>query len=389
MINLWPLLLPAAAISGWYVANRQYHRKEEKADRKLSREYVQGLNYLLNEQPDKAVDLFIKLLDVDSDTVETHLALASLFRRRGEVDRAIRIHQNLIARPQLSLTERKESLLALGQDYLSAGLFDRAERIFLELIDLGGEVDKSSLYGLIAIYQQEQDWEQALQVAKKIEHCTGGSTRTNQAHYYCEMAEKAIKAKQLDKAEQLLKTAIQVDKNSVRASLMLAELDKQAGRPKQAVKILRSIIEQDPDFLSEVIPHLVDVYQQLGDMGACVQFLLSTIQKHPRASTIFVVAEHIRSTQGIDAAIEFLSERLREYPSIRGLNRLIEWHLEYTQGKVRQKLEILHDITSKFLNDKPVYRCGHCGYAGRHLHWHCPKCKQWGQMKPVHGLEGD
>jgi lipopolysaccharide biosynthesis regulator YciM len=126
MINLWPLLLPAAAWSGWWVAKRSSSDKASHQATRLTHEYVVGLNYLLNEQADKAVDIFIKLLDVDSETVETHLALGSLFRRRGEVDRAIRIHQNLIARPQLTVHERKEALMALGQDYMSAGVFDRA-----------------------------------------------------------------------------------------------------------------------------------------------------------------------------------------------------------------------------------------------------------------------
>ena len=146
MINLWPLLLPAAAWSGWWFANRANSNKSADVYNKLSREYLVGLNYLLNEQPDKAVDIFIKLLEVDSDTVETHLALGSLFRRRGEVDRAIRIHQNLIARPQLSILQRKEALMALGQDYMSAGVFDRAERIFLEVVELGGSKETSSLH---------------------------------------------------------------------------------------------------------------------------------------------------------------------------------------------------------------------------------------------------
>src|SRR3990167_3389989 len=163
MIQLWPMLLPAAALSGWWVARCHYEMKQPNHHQQLSREYVVGLNYLLNEQPDKAVDVFIKLLEVDSETVETHLALGSLFRRRGEVDRAIRIHQNLIARPQLSFIQRKEALMALAQDYMSAGVFDRAERIFLEVLELGGPQDVRSLHGLLAIYQQEKAWEKALE----------------------------------------------------------------------------------------------------------------------------------------------------------------------------------------------------------------------------------
>src|ERR1700722_4591820 len=157
MLEWMVYFLPILALSAWYF--EWFKKKPPDASKTLSRDYLVGLNFLLNEQPDKAVDVFIKLLEVDSETVETHLALGSLFRRRGEVDRAIRIHQNLIARPQLSALDRKEALMALGLDYMSAGVFDRAERIFLEVVELGGNREISSLQGLLAIYQQEKAWE--------------------------------------------------------------------------------------------------------------------------------------------------------------------------------------------------------------------------------------
>lgn len=389
MINLWPLLLPAAAWSGWWIASRSYANKESKQVNRLSREYVVGLNYLLNEQADKAVDLFIKLLEVDSETVETHLALGSLFRRRGEVDRAIRIHQNLIARPQLTMVERKESLMALGQDYMSAGVFDRAERIFLEVVELGGSRETSSLYGLLAIYQQEKAWESALDIIKQLELSTGQSMHIQAAHYYCEMACQAIKSNELDKAHNAIKQALLIDKKSVRASLMQASFDAKASRYKQAIRSLKRVLQQDPEFLSEIIQPLVDYHKELDLMQECVEYLQETLLEHPRASTIFVIAEYLRHQKSMDVAIDFVSEKLSTYPSIRGLNRLIFWHLESAQGKVRDKLQMLYDITSKFLDNKPIYRCGQCGFGGKHLHWHCPSCKQWGRMKPVHGLEGD
>lgn len=389
MIDLWPLLLPAAAWSGWWIARRNALHQETRSANSLSREYVVGLNYLLNEQPDKAVDIFIKLLDVDSDTVETHLALGSLFRRRGEVDRAIRIHQNLIARPQLSMLERKEALMALGQDYMSAGLFDRAERVFLEVLELGGVRETSSLYGLLAIYQQEKAWESALDIIKKLEVSTSQSMHAQAAHYYCEIAMQALKTNAMEKAQQAIKQALAIDPMSVRASLMQASLDVQAGRHKQAIRTLNRVLRQDPEFLSEIIEPLVRSHTELGTMHECVDFLMQTLAEHPRASTIFVVADYLRRQKSMDEAIDFVSERLSTYPSIRGLNRLICWHLETAQGKVRSRLQMLHDITSKFLDNKPIYRCNQCGFGGKHLHWHCPSCKQWGRMKPVHGLEGD
>jgi lipopolysaccharide assembly protein B len=389
MINLWPLLLPAAAYSGWWIAKRNTHEKESHVGNHLSREYVVGLNYLLNEQPDKAVDLFIKLLEVDSDTVETHLALGSLFRRRGEVDRAIRIHQNLIARPQLSVIQRKEALMALGLDYMSAGVFDRAERIFLEVVELGGSRETRSLQGLLAIYQQEKEWEKALEVNKKLEISTGTSLHTQTAHYYCEMASQALKVNALDKATYCIKQAIHVDPESVRASLMNASLEMKEDRFRQAIRTLKRVPEQDAEFLSEIIEPLVHCHKALDLMPDCIEYLEKTLAAHPRASVIFVIAEYLKQHNTTDTAIDFVADNLSKHPSIRGLNRLIYWHLETAHGKVRDKLQMLYNITSKFLDNKPIYRCGHCGYGGKHLHWLCPSCKQWGRMKPIHGFEGD
>lgn len=389
MIHLWPLLLPAAAWSGWWVASRNYSIKEKRTTHHFSREYVVGLNYLLNEQPDKAVDVFIKLLEVDSDTVETHLALGSLFRRRGEVDRAIRIHQNLIARPQLTLLQRKEALMALGQDYMSAGVFDRAERIFTEVVELGGTREVSSLRGLLAIYQQEKAWEKALEVIKQLEISTGTSMHAQAAHYHCEIATHALKSNAYDKAYTAIKQALAVDKQSVRASLMLADLEIKNGRFKQAIRALKNVPDQDVEFLTEIIEPMVHCHRELETMDECVDYLEQTLADHPRASVIFVVGEYLRNEKSVDIAIDFVSDQLSQHPSIRGLNRLIYWHLESAHGKVRDKLQMLYDITSKFLENKPIYRCEHCGFGGKLLHWHCPSCKQWSRMKPIHGLEGD
>lgn len=389
MIHLWPMLLPAAACSGWWIARRNYAVKTPDETNHLSREYVVGLNYLLNEQPDKAVDIFIKLLEVDSETVETHLALGSLFRRRGEVDRAIRIHQNLIARPQLRVMQRKAALMALGEDYMSAGVFDRAERIFIEVVEMGGTPDASSLRGLLAIYQQERAWEKALDVLKKLELVTGNSMVSEAAHYYCEMAEKSLLEGAEDKAYALIKQALLVDKQSVRASLMLADIDIKQARYKPAIRALKRVLVQDPAFFTEVIDPLLKASAELNSMDECASYLENVLSDHPRSSIIFAIGTYLREEESLDVGIDFVSLQLSRHPSIRGLNQLIQWHLESAHGIVRDKLQMLYNITSKFLDNKPVYRCGHCGYAGKLLHWLCPSCKQWGRTKPIHGLEGD
>lgn len=389
MIHLWPMLLPAAAFSGWWVARRNYVVKENSSTNYLSREYVVGLNYLLNEQPDKAVDVFIKLLEVDSDTVETHLALGSLFRRRGEVDRAIRIHQNLIARPQLSVNQRKAALMALAEDYMRAGVFDRAERIFIEVVDLGGTPDASSLKGLLAIYQQEKSWDSALDTLKKLENATNVNMSAQAAHYYCELAEEALAKNAEDRAYQMIKQALVTDKASVRASLLLASIEMKHERYKPAVKALKRVLAQDPAFFTEVIDPLLQACSALNTLDECVSYLEHILPDHPSASVIFAIGEYVREEKSLEVAIDFVSVQLSKHPSVRGLNQLIQWHLESTHGIVRDKLQMLYNITSKFLENKPIYRCGQCGYSGKLLHWLCPSCKQWGRTKPIHGLEGD
>lgn len=389
MFVLWPLLLPVAAWSGFWIAKRQSELKNNDSQNRLSHDYVVGLNYLLNEQPDKAVDLFIKLLEVDSETVETHLALGSLFRRRGEVDRAIRIHQNLIARPQLSVMQRKQAFIALGQDYMSAGVFDRAERIFHEVSVISGRHEVASLQGLLAIYQQEKAWEKALDILQQIEQMTGQKLSSQAGHYYCEIAERYYLKHNYTESYQAIKLALNADKNSVRANLLFAKLEIKHARFKHAIRALKLIPEQDPDYLTEIIEPLVICHDKLDIMDECVDYLEQILYEHPRATLIFEVGEYLRKEKGLDLAIDVVSTHLSRYPSIKGLNQLINWHLETTHGQVRDKLQMLYRITSRFLENKPVYRCTHCGFGGKLLHWLCPSCKQWGKVKPIHGLEGD
>lgn len=395
MINLhilWPLLLPVAAFSGWFLAHRSCNKKSI-ATNKPFKEYFMGLNYLINEQPDKAVDIFIKLLEVDSNTVETHLALGSLFRRRGETDRAIRIHQNLIARPQLMPRQKIEALMALAQDFTSAGFFDRAERIFEELSETKGAHQIQCLENLLDLYQREKDWLECINAAKKLEKITGVTFNKKTAHYYCELAELAIEMNQYEKADEYLKSAINADKNSVRASLLIGMLEMKQANYKKAIKAYKSVKKQDPDYLSEIIEPLIFCYQQIDNEEECIEYFKETMQDYPRVPFLFFIAMQMRKNlnneKGTEQAMDFVADKLAHHPSVKGLNQLIAWYIESTYGKIRLKLQMLYDITNKLLENKPIYRCIECGYAGKNLHWLCPSCKKWSTMKPIHGLEGD
>lgn len=382
--NFWILLLPMAAWSGWMAASgKQIIKRDRHKKPNLPRDYLLGLNFLLNEEPDKALDFFIKMLEVDSETIETHLALGNLFRRRGEVDRATRIHQNLIARPNLDKVYRVQALLALARDYLSAGVLDRAERLFLELIDLGEYVE-TSRDCLLDIYQQEKEWQKAIDIAQKIGY---KKMKISIAHYYCELAAVAVKKGHVVLACRYLKRALAVDKKCVRANLLFAQIEMHLKHYKHAIKHLKQVRDQNPDFFSEAIFPLVQAYRALSKETELVEYLKNVLKEFPKIPIVVMLSEQIRQWRGDKIAAGFVAEYVRRHPSIAGLHRLVELHLSLTEGKAKKDLLILHGLTEKLLAEQPAYQCANCGFAGKTLHWLCPGCKKWGTIKPTHALE--
>ena len=380
------LLLPVAATCGWFLGRRLLDRQSPKLTHKIRRDYFKGLNYLINEQPDKAVDVFIKLLEVDSDTVETHLALGTLFRRRGEVDRAIRVHQNLIARPQLGKQHRLHALSELGQDYLRAGVLDRAERLFLELVEMGEE-NQSSLRFLLSIYQQEKDWSKAIEIAQKLQ-ALGESMHPIIAQYYCELAEQMIDKDRTHQALTYLKRAQAIDHACVRASLIRARIESRGENYKESIRSYKRVVAQDPDYISEIVSPLEKCYQKLNEEEKFVSYLEECLLKHPRISLVLAISDYLQRQQGQKVAIEFIAKQIQQQPSLRGLSHLVKLYLLNSAGDAQEKLLILQNFMHKLLTDKPMYRCEHCGFSGRTLYWLCPSCHHWSTVKPIQGLEG-
>lgn len=387
MTPLLFLLLPIAATCGWFMGHRLAQKPANKISPKIRRDYFKGLHYLINEQPDKAVDVFVKLLEVDSDTVETHLALGSLFRRRGEVDRAIRVHQNLIARPTLAKQHRMHALSELGQDYLRAGVLDRAERLFLELVELGDEDRQPSLHFLLHIYQQEKDWTKAIETAQKL-LALGEPMSAIIAQYHCELAEQLIEAGQMNAALPYLKRAQQFDSNCVRASMIRGRLEYQVQRYKDAIRYYQKAVEQDPDYISEIVAPMAKCYQQLGEENKLVTYLETCLEKHPRISLVLEISNYLQRQHGDKVAIEFIARQIQHQLSLRGLSRLVELYLSNATGDTHEKLLILQNFMKKLLLDKPVHRCAHCGFSAKTLYWLCPSCQRWNTIKPIQGLEG-
>lgn len=383
---LW-LLLPVAAASGWALARRENKYDNAKVP-DLSSDYFKGLNYLLNEQTDKAIECFVRMLEVDSDTVEIHLAVGNLFRQRGEVDRAIRVHQNLITRPTLSKSQRAYALLELAQDYMRAGLFDRAETLCRELIDMEMHIGRA-LSLLSDIYQQEKEWEQAIAVSQRLHKKTGQPVKQAIAHFHCELAEQAREHGNQAEAQRSIERALASDPDCVRATMIHAEMASAAGDFKEAIRAYRRVEQQDPDYLPEVIPSMMHCYQQLGKEQDLLEFLRKVYSKRGGATVLSAVVKMIEHQRGKDAARDYLMQHLHENPSLRGVARLMDMEEDTCDHGTRDLLEVIKATVNQVLGEKPVYQCTHCGFAGKALHWHCPGCKRWGTVKPISGLEGE
>ena len=387
---LW-LLLPVAAGTGWLAARgatRRTSRKRESGG--LRSDYFQGINYLLNEQPDKAIEVFIKLIEVDSETVETHLALGNLYRRRGDVDRAIRIHQNLIARESLNVSQRTEALLELGQDYMSAGLLDRAEDLFSELAE-DADYRVQALRQLIDIYEQEKDWPKAIASARKLEKATGNQLGWIIAHYCCEQASRHSNEGDLDRALKHVQQARNMHAACVRASLIEADIHADRGEHERAIRCLQRVEEQDPDFLPETVGRLHRSFQALDRIDALDDYLSKLMKRYGWTSVTLTLADIKRESRGRREAIRFITDRLRQRASVRGLDRLLDFEIEDQRdaGAMSEHLEILKGLTAELLFERPVYKCRHCGFPAKSLHWQCPSCKHWTSIRPIQGVEGE
>ena len=389
MQELFWLLLPLAALSGWYAAMASARNRASGSSRTLlSPDYFKGVNYLLNEQSDKAIEVFTKALEVDSDTVETHLALGNLYRRRGEVDRAIRIHQSLISRESLRAEERSEAALELGHDYLRAGLLDRAESLFKELVASDSHVDRA-LGKLVDIYEQERDWGRAIRTARRLEQETGQNFGHVVAHYFCEQAAELRAENRRDEALAAVRRALEVSTVCVRASILEGRLLTEKGDHRAALSAYKRVEQQDPDYLPEIIGPLRDCGIAGGRSSEVVAYLGYLMERFGGITVTLALTDLKLREEGEAEAIGFLGQQLRRRPSVRGLHRLIELSAARVEGPAEDHMLILEDLTDKLLADRPVYACAQCGFAGKVLHWQCPSCKDWGTVKPIQGVQGE
>ena len=372
------------AATGWALG--YFGERDEQPP--LNIDYLKGLNFLLNEQTDKAVDHFLKMVRVDDTTIETHFALGNLFRKRGEVYRAIKIHQNIIARPDITEEQRNQAFYSLAKDYLHAGLFDRAEVLFIRLNDKS-EFTSESLKNLISIYEQEKEWSKAIEIAKKLNKLYYDDSLDMQiSHYHCESAEEAIDEKNYDKAISRLNSVNSRNNKTLRIELIFAKLNAIQGYEKKAVDIYFNILKQNNYFVAEALPLVFNIFKNQNDLQEFDKKLNSVINQKPKISNLIAytaLASNIEYSKSIDNCIEDYirsDEALSEFINV---NDIFQSELDIKDSSIKK---IKHGLMV-LANNNPRYQCNECGFSSQKLLWQCPSCKAWETQRPFLSVKFD
>jgi lipopolysaccharide biosynthesis regulator YciM len=377
------LLLAAA---GWALG-RFGERDEEEAPPPLNIDYLKGLNFLLNEQTDQALEHFLKMVRVDDKTIETHFALGSLFRRRGEVDRAIRIHQNIIARPDLAAEQRDQALFALAKDYLRAGLLDRAENVFTRLAQ-GSRYQVEALEQLCRIYEQEREWEKAIESGQKLEILSGESLALQIAHYYCELAEQAINRNDYPAARGYVKKAQSGRPRTHRGALTRARIATETGDNKTALRLYHRIIDEKTYLITEALPALVEVYDREGSTAQLEKSLRTLIEKDNDLCRDIAYTAIVNDIGGIDVIDECVEQYMLSEPTLKNFIDLQTVRL--ANGEEHQAaLDKVRAALSQLASGIPRYQCKECGFSSQRILWQCPSCRDWETQRPFNTVNFD
>jgi lipopolysaccharide biosynthesis regulator YciM len=378
--ELWWLLgIPAFFGLGW-IAARVDIRQLVSESRTLPRGYFKGLNHLLNDQPDKAVDSFIDIVKQDPESTELHFALGNLFRRRGETERAIRMHQNLLSRPDLPPDERAHAEYELGQDYLKAGLLDRAEETYTRLLDTSYAVQGRR--ALLEIYQREKEWHRAIEAALALQEAGAGSRQKEIAQFYCELAQDALVHMHPDDAMPLLERALQADRSSVRATILCGDVHLARGDVEGALAMWRRVEQQSVPHVALVAQRIMDGYRKVGRPEEGLSLLKSYLQQASSIDLLEVVFKAVLDLEGVEAARQLVGDELRRMPTLLGLDKFLEARMLDASPTVLAELSLVQNLVHGYTQKLARYQCSHCGFKARQFYWHCPGCSRWETYPP-------
>lgn len=374
----WLLTLPLFFSLGWLAARVDIKQLMSESTA-LPAAYFKGLNFLISDQHDKAIEAFIEAVEANADSLELHFALGSLFRRRGEVDRAIHLHLNLLARKELPEPQKLAVTAELAQDYLKAGLLDRAEELFRSLDD--SRYQQPALRALLEIYVREREWERAIEAATELERLSGVPFRKEIAQYYCEMAIRATLANEVDTARQQLQLALGANQNCVRANVMLGDIEAAAGAHEAAISIWKRIEFQQAEFLGFISAKMLASYRVLDKAAEGLKLLKAYLQTYQMPSLLTVVYEATMSEQGPQSAAKLARDELAKKPSLQTLDQLLQARAMLDNAE-QQDNHIMQLTVRNAIGNRSAYFCDQCGFRARHYHWQCPACNNWESFPP-------
>ncbi|MEQ1525899.1 MAG: lipopolysaccharide assembly protein LapB [Gallionella sp.] len=383
--QFWMLIIfPIVFGMGWLAA-RVDTKKLLSESNALPQSYFQGLNFLMNEQQDKAIEAFIDVVKVDPQTVELHFALGSLFRRRGEVDRALRMHHNLVDRADLDDEKRQQAVFELAQDYLKAGILDRAESLFHELEK--SAYGKASLEFLLELFQKEHDWLKAIGVAQRLSAVSGQSYSKQTSFFYCELAAEKIAAGNITAAREYLQQALQAYPQAVRATMMQGELLIGENQQQAAIDTWKKIEIQDPQYLPLVAEGMLNAHRSLNREVEGMAFLRDYLSKYHSIDLMNVVFDGVLKNEGPAAAYQLVLDELERNPTLLGLDKLLEARLLEMPQDRRADIELVKNLVHKRTRNLAMHHCANCGFNARIFYWHCPACQAWDSYSPLRSEE--
>jgi lipopolysaccharide biosynthesis regulator YciM len=376
----WVLLgLPALIV---FVLFKTVRGKRNTATKsQFSSEYFKGLNYLLNDEQGKALDIFVKLVEADWEIIDTHFALGKIFRKNGEIDKAIKIHQGLMSRPSLPEKYRSRVLLELGFDYLVAGWFDRAEGLFTEVLNHEPESEKA-LKNLVLIYQQEKDWYKAIAAAERLYQQKPNDVGPMISQYYCELADIARAKGDVSQLEHDAKKALHYDNASVRASILLADKAMSAGEYRKAKELLQQIERQDAEFIPIVMDKIVDCHHHLNEAENLLGYMDELEKRQTNLPLLESHAKAIEQYKGRNAAVDYVMVKLNNNPTLHGMSQLLSFSDTNNDADATKLIHSLLHAIDAIQQDQSAYQCRQCGFKSNTLYWLCPSCHHWGSVKP-------
>ncbi len=378
----WLLVIPVVFGLGWMAARFDLkHLLSDAAN--LPRSYFKGLNFLLNEQPDKAIDAFIEVVKLDPETTELHFALGSLFRRRGETERAIRVHQNLLNRADLPVAERDHAMYELGQDFLKAGLLDRAEQTFTSIE--AGLYQTEAERSLLTIFQTEKDWNRSIKTALTLEAAGSPSLRKEISQFHCELAAEALHRGDAAGARAELAEALKTHSANVRATILLGEVEASAGNHQRALEYYTRVEKQNPVYLPLVAEPIMKAYTALGEPARGAALLVDYLERHPSIDLLDLAYKHLLAAEGIEAAHAVAVKQMRIAPSASATLLLLDAQIAQaavSESPRREELELMRNLIRQRTRNLPRYTCHNCGFRARLFYWQCPGCGHWESYAP-------